>query len=56
MSVWSQLARFKPEEVEAFFERVFADYNQSFRPIAVDEKNRLVHVELKDGRNVKVKI
>lgn len=56
MHVWQELAKFGPADFEAFVEKVYAKYNQAFKPVAVNETTREIEIELKDGQKVREKI
>lgn len=55
MNSWAQLAKFDPEEIEAFVEKVFNSYRQAFKPLSINVV-REVTIELADGRKVTEKI
>jgi hypothetical protein len=56
MSVWAQLARFEPEEIDGVIERIFTQYNQKFELLAVNEQEATVLIKLEDGKKVTVPI
>lgn len=55
-SMWSRLAKFKPEQISGLVDRIFSKYDQSFELLEVDDVHRRVLVKLKDGREISLPI
>jgi hypothetical protein len=50
---WTVLVDLGPEKIEELFDRMYAQYGQAFKPVAVDNVRREILLELKDGRRVR---
>jgi hypothetical protein len=55
-SLWSKLVKYDPERIARLVDHVFSKYNQPFKLLSHDDVKHEVEIELKDGKQIKLKI